>query len=78
MYMTELERLNQLARQARSAGLSAHEALEQQRLRQRYLEKIRGQITSMLSTVTVLDAHGNDVTPMKLRDAQAQGMPMSF
>lgn len=43
-------------------------------LRQRYLAKIRGQLTNILATVTVVDSEGNDITPQKLRLAQRNGM----
>ena len=43
------------------------------RLRRAYLAAIRGNINTMLATATVIDAEGRDVTPGKLRAAQASG-----
>lgn len=38
-----------------------------------YLAAIRGNINTMLATATVIDPEGRDVTPGKLRAAQASG-----
>lgn len=72
--IAELPRLNELARKARTATLSADELNKREQLRRRYLQQISGQMKNILSTVTVIDSEGRDVTPAKLRDAQARGM----
>ena len=46
---------------------------ERTRLRRAYLAAIRGNINTMLATATVIDPEGRDVTPGKLRAAQASG-----
>lgn len=74
MRILELDRINELARKARNTALSAAELAERDALRQRYLRAIRGQMNNILSTVSVLDPLGNDVTPEKLRQAQRNGM----
>lgn len=74
MRIIELDRLNVLARKAKKHGLTLAEKEEQAQLRQRYLIKIRGQLTAILATVTVVDSEGNDITPEKLRVAQRNGM----
>ncbi|MGR6980515.1 DUF896 domain-containing protein [Testudinibacter sp. P27/CKL/0425] len=74
MRILELDRINELARKARNTALSAAELAERDELRQRYLRAIRGQMNNILSTVSVLDPLGNDVTPEKLRQAQRNGM----
>ena len=74
MRIAELDRINELARKARRAGLSAAELAEREALRQTYLQQVCGQMRNILSTVTVVDPAGNDVTPAKLRVAQAGGM----
>ena len=38
------------------------------------MKQVLGQMTNILSAVSVLDSKGNDVTPAKLREAQAAGM----
>lgn len=77
MRIAELDRINQLARKAREQGLTDAELAERDTLRQAYLRQVTGQLNNILSTVTVVDSEGRDVTPMKLRTAQAQGMGSS-
>ena len=74
MRINELDRINELARKAKTTALSAAEIAERDALRQAYLRQVRGQMNNILSIVTVIDPEGRDVTPMKLRDAQAAGM----
>ena len=74
MRINELDRINELARKAKTTALSAAEIAERDALRQAYLRQVCGQMNNILSTVTVIDSEGRDVTPMKLRDAQAAGM----
>ena len=74
MRIAELDRINELARKAKTAGLNAAELAERAALRQSYMKQVLGQMTNILSTVTVIDTEGNDVTPAKLRKAQAAGM----
>lgn len=74
MRIMELDCINELARKAKTEGLNAAELAERAALRQAYIGKVCRQLTNMLSTVTVIDAEGNDVTPAKLRRAQAAGM----
>ncbi|MDH3001093.1 hypothetical protein A1D23_11580 [Chelonobacter oris] len=74
MRILEPDRINELARKAKITALSTLEPAERDELRQRYLAAIRGQITHVLSGVTVVDPLGNDVTPEKLHRAQRNGM----
>ncbi len=74
MRIAELDRINELARKAKTIGLSEAETAERDVLRQAYIRQVCGQINNMLSTVTVVDPEGTDVTPAKLREAQAAGM----
>ncbi|QIM64346.1 DUF896 domain-containing protein [Frederiksenia canicola] len=76
MRIAELDRINELARKAKTVGLSSDEIAERATLRQAYLSQIRGQVVNIMSTVTVLDSEGNDVTPAKLREMQAVGMQL--
>lgn len=61
-----LERINQLAKKAKNEGLTKEELVERDNLRQEYLAEIRGQVKSTMSTVTVVNENGEDVTPEKL------------
>lgn len=74
MAIAELDRLNALARQARERGLTAAELAERDILRRAYVQQVTGQLNNMLTTLTVVDKEGHDVTPAKLRAAQARGM----
>lgn len=74
MLIAELDRINELARKAKTTDLSEAEPAERAALRQAYIGKVCGQLTNILSTVTVVDAEGNDVTPAKLRQARVAGM----
>lgn len=74
MRIKELNRINELARKAKTAGLNGAETAERDILRQAYIRQVCGQMNNILSTVTVLDPEGNDVTPAKLRRAQAAAM----
>lgn len=73
MLIKELTRINELARSAHARPLTAAENDEHARLRRAYLAAIRGNINTMLATATVIDPEGRDVTPGKLRAAQASG-----
>ncbi|MFZ7325092.1 DUF896 domain-containing protein [Avibacterium avium] len=77
MRILELDRINELARKAKVTALSEAELNERSALRQRYLAAIRGQLTNILSTVSVVDPDGNGVTPTKLREAQRSGMQVA-
>ena len=55
-------------------ALSEAELAEREVLRKAYLKAVTGQMSNILSTVTVVHHDGRDVTPAKLRAAQAAGM----
>lgn len=61
-----LGRINELAAKAKQTGLTNEEIVERNQLRQEYLAEIRGQVKSTMSSVTVVDETGEDVTPEKL------------
>lgn len=75
MRILELDRINELARTAKIRALTEAELAEHDILRQGYIRAITGQLKAHLASVTVIDPEGRDVTPSKLRDAQAAGMP---
>ena len=63
----KLERINYLAKKAKSETLTQEEKQEQQELRQEYLQSIRQSFTNQITSVTVIDPEGNDVTPDKVK-----------
>ena len=71
MTIPVLNRINELAHIAKSRPLTAEETAERDRLRREYLAAIRGQIDNNLLVTRIVDSEGNDVTPQKLRAAQA-------
>lgn len=75
MRILELDRINELARTAKTRALTAEELAERDILRRSYIQAVTGQLKAHLASVTVIDPDGRDVTPSKLRDAQATGMP---
>ncbi len=66
----KLARINDLARKAKTSGLSEMEAKEQTKLRSEYLSAFRSSMLNTLSNVKVIDPEGNDVTPEKLKRMQ--------
>lgn len=63
-----LKRINELAKKEKEVGLTNAEKVEQQVLREDYLREIRGQVESTMTSVTVVDEEGRDVTPDKLKE----------
>jgi len=68
----KLDRINLLAKKAKSKGLTEAEAKEQSALRREYLETFRSSMFNTLKGVTVIDPEGNDVTPEKLKKLQGK------
>ncbi len=66
----ELERINELAKKAKTTGLTEAERNEQKMLRERYLKRFRQAFEKQLLGITIIDKQGNDVTPVKLKRAQ--------
>ncbi|MFA8438727.1 DUF896 domain-containing protein [Pueribacillus sp. YX66] len=66
----ELRRINELAKKAKTKGLTAAEKKEQKKLREHYLKRFRQAFEKQLRGVTVIDEKGNDVTPKKIKTAQ--------
>lgn len=67
-----LDRINELAAKAKNEGLTNEEIVERDILRQDYLKEIRGQVQSTMSSVTVVNEDGEDITPEKLVIAKAE------
>lgn len=68
--ISQLGRINELAKKEREEGLSNAEEVEQTVLRQDYLREIRGQVIGTFSGLKVIDPLGNDVTPEKLKESK--------
>ncbi|WP_202077382.1 DUF896 domain-containing protein [Caldalkalibacillus salinus] len=66
----KLARINELANKSKKEALSQEEKLEQQRLREEYLQSVRSSLKANLMGVKVVDPEGKDVTPKKLKREQ--------
>ncbi|UJF25727.1 DUF896 domain-containing protein [Planococcus sp. 107-1] len=64
----KLNRINELSRKSKTAGLSIEEAKEQSLLRQEYLQTFRKTMRGTIENVKVIDPNGNDVTPEKVKN----------
>lgn len=63
----KIQRINELSKKEKQEGLTKEEKVEQQQLREEYLEAFRSSFKNTLKNVTILDPKGNDVTPEKLK-----------
>ena len=54
-----IDRINELAHKSKKEGLTPSEKEEQKRLRQEYIEAIRGNIRSQLDNVDIIEADGS-------------------
>lgn len=59
MEKAKVERINFLARKAKSEGLTAEELQEQGELRQEYVAEIRTNLRSQLDNTYIVDEQGN-------------------
>ncbi|MED4531287.1 DUF896 domain-containing protein [Metabacillus fastidiosus] len=70
----KINRINELSRKSKADGLTEEEKIEQQNLRQEYLQSLRSSMKNTLKSVTIVDPNGNDVTPQKLKDEQKKNL----
>lgn len=68
----EIERINELARKAKSERLTDIEKKEQQMLRQKYIDNIKRSFSNQMKSIKVIDPEGNDVTPEKIKRLRKQ------
>ncbi len=64
----KIDRINELARKSKDAGLNKKEQEEQRKLREEYLQAFRGGFKDQLRSIKVVDPEGKDVTPEKLKN----------
>lgn len=60
-----IERINELAKKAKTVGLTEQEKEEQKKLRREYIDSVVGNLRSQLDNTYVLDEQGNK---SKLKD----------
>ncbi len=67
-----LNRINELALKNKNEGLYQTELNELTTLRKKYINIFRGSMEELLLNTTLIDTHGQDVTPEKLKKEQAK------
>ncbi|MGX2962088.1 DUF896 domain-containing protein (plasmid) [Peribacillus sp. JNUCC 23] len=76
--IASLKRINELAVKNRNEGLTVEETIERDQLRQEYLQEILGQVTSTMTSLTILSESGEDITPAKLVVEKAKQYQNAF
>lgn len=56
-----IERINELAKKAKTVGLTEQEKEEQKKLRREYIDSVVGNLRSQLDNAYTLDKNGNEV-----------------
>ena len=64
----DIERINFLAKKAKSEGLTESEKAEQAKLRREYIDSITGNLRAQLENVYIVDEKGNKVKYDKKRN----------
>lgn len=59
MTKEKIERINALARKAKSEGLTEEELAEREQLRKEYIAAVRQSLTSQLDNTYIVDENGN-------------------
>ena len=70
----KMARINELARKAKTTGLTELEAKEQSKLRSEYLATFRSNMLETLTNTKFVDPLGNDVTPGKLKERKKNNL----
>ena len=63
----KIKRINELYHKSQAEGLNEEELAEQKRLRQDYIVSVRGNLTSQLKGITVVNPDGTVVDMKKRR-----------
>lgn len=63
-----IKRINELAAKKKNNTITEEELSEQKELRQEYLRIFKQGFKQQLTSVTIVDKKGNDVTPKKLKN----------
>lgn len=64
----DIERINYLAKKAKTEGLTDEEKAEQAKLRREYIDSITGNLRAQLENVYIVDEKGNKVKYDKKRN----------
>jgi len=55
-----INRINELARKAKTAGLSDEETAEREQLRKQYIQSVTGNLRKQLDNIKYVDEDGNE------------------
>ena len=69
MEQTKIERINALARKARTEGLTEEESAERDALRKEYVAAVKASLTAHLDHTFLVDENGNK-RPLPRRDGK--------
>ncbi len=64
----DIERINYLAKKAKTEGLTDEEKAEQAKLRREYIDSVTGNLRAQLENVYIVDEKGNKVKYDKKRN----------
>nr|WP_205408755.1 DUF896 family protein [Enterococcus timonensis] len=67
-----ITRINELSQKKKTVGLSADEKIEQEKLRQEYLQSFKKNMRHHIEGLKIVDDKGHDVTPDKLKKIQKE------
>lgn len=70
MEQKKIDRINELARKAKSAGLTEEEKAEQAVLRRAYIDAVLGNLRGQLENTYIVDEQGNK---RKLKEKDTEG-----
>ncbi|WP_423364607.1 DUF896 domain-containing protein [Mycoplasma sp. P36-A1] len=68
----KIKRINELAAKAKECELSSEELKEREQLRKEYINAYKKSVTNQLLNVKVVNKHGKDITPEKLKKAKSE------
>lgn len=72
MKQAQINRINELAKKKKSAGLSPQEAAEQKALYKEYLADIRKNVTAQMNTMVIEKPDGTKVNVKDLKDGNKE------
>ncbi len=67
MKQERIDRINELARKAKSVGLTPEEVQERAELRREYIEAVKASLRAQLDNTYLVDEHGNK-RPLRRRE----------
>ena len=64
----KIKRINELYKKAKAEGLTDEEQLEQKKLRQEYVQAVRGSLRNRLESIILLYENGKELGPITKRN----------